>query len=181
MLAASQPVSAEIFTAATTAQDTTPRQGIFARLSKAVKTVGKGSVPVDAGATASATASKNTSIRSFTMWDVLEIPGSVDTLSVEKVAEHLRKFFGVDLESVSWGDLPLFAGYMESVEERFTSPLGALLERAMTSDDDELDSEGFTDDRSTDGGSQDTASDRETLARMYKSAKQRGFVDLEVL
>jgi len=171
MLAASQPVEAESFKVLV--QKESPKQPIIARLFTKLRNVKKRME----SRSAKISEDKNESEAAmFTIWDTIKMQGTVGTISVSDIAEHLETRFLAELHSISWGDVALFADYFDDLDRRLSEPLDALIKRSALEDvDEELTGDGFTDDRVSQSDSGKVVADR-----MWALAQQRGFIDLEV-
>jgi hypothetical protein len=171
MLAASQPVEAESFSVSVKKQSTKKR--FAAELISKLKNFRK---KFDHEQTSSSQIDDEFEIATFTAWDTIKIPGTIENLRISDIADFLGEKFLANLQSVSWGDVSIFADYFDDVEKRWSEPLDSLLKRSFIDDSNELQGDdGFLDDRVSDDGSQKVVAER-----MWKLCQQRGFVDLEV-
>lgn len=171
MLAASQPVEAESFSVSVKKQST--KQHFAAGLISKLKNLGK---KFDREQTSNSQIDEAFEVATFTAWDTIKIPGTIENLRISDIADFLSEKFLANVQSVSWGDVPIFADYFDDTEKRYSEPLDILLKRSLIDDSNELQSDdGFLDDRASDVGSGKVVAER-----MWKLCRQRGFVDLEV-
>lgn len=77
----------------------------------------------------------------FTAWDTLEAPVDIRSLTVSALSEFLHESFGVYLQSVSLGDMLLYADFTDANGDKLGLPLadlvamgGADLEEEMEDD-----------------------------------------------
>ena len=65
----------------------------------------------------------------FNLWTSLDAPETVYTLTMGKLEAYLRQRFQVQLQSVSVGDVLLYADFLPDAEETVDLPLPALIRR----------------------------------------------------
>ena len=171
MLAASQPVEAESFTVSVRKENL--KQPLVSGLLSTLRNIKK---RIETRNAKSSEVKNEFEKVTFTIWDTIKMQGTVGTITVSDIAELLESRFSASLQSISWGDVALFADYFDDLDQRLSEPLESLIKRSVLADiDDELSGDGFTDDRAS-----QSDSGKATAERAWALAQQRGFIDLEV-
>lgn len=121
------------------------------------------------------------SIKSYTMWDVIEAPLTVHTETVLNLQDYFARKHQVVLESLTWNDLTLYADYLSPTQKDLETSIGGLINGILTNDND-----GDFVDEDEDGKDDEFYDDRDNSDAQLKAlkdnfdiAKQGGFIDLE--
>lgn len=72
------------------------------------------------------------SIASFTVWDVITPPGSIDSITVAKLQAYLRSTYRCRVQSVSWNDNMIFADYLADSDSRLDMSIGDLVRKSLS-------------------------------------------------
>ena len=123
------------------------------------------------------------SFASFTMWDVIKAPSTVNKCTLAMICAYINSRYNVNVDSLTWGDYPLYADYMIDGDDRYKLTVAEAIEAAMDDCDDEdddgfdEDEDGFIDDRRDKDDK--NSNGREKLEYHLKMANHWGYLDLD--
>lgn len=94
--------------------------------------------PARAAGAAASEAAAAAAAASFTLWDTLLVPQceTADALTVQALDDYLVEQYGVVVQSLSLGDMLLFADFLPDSEDTAAEPLLSLIRRALEAGDD---------------------------------------------
>ena len=116
------------------------------------------------------------------MWDIIEAPSTINKCTLAMICTYISTKYDVTVDSLSWGDFPLYAEYMVDSDDRYRFTVAEAIEAVMDDYDDEMDGieedeDGFVDHRA--GGDSTDINRRIQAEIKWKMAKHRGYVDLD--
>lgn len=132
--------------------------------------------------------------RNFSMWDTLSMPDPAESLSILTLEGELLERYGVRLQSVTFGDILLYAAFLPDAEYLSSLSLAQLIARTKSRVDNS--DSGFTDtrdtnnkaddkkDKSDDDDGNDVSVDRHTdndpLSATLDMLAQKQFIDIDI-